>query len=143
MAERSSDNDSTRELVSIHSETELKSSAAPPSLADVLPVDMPASRAQAARDIDRIGVEGRPADAKAGPGLLTLELAALLVGVVVLAAAFGAWAGWRLGVIILVVGLLGLAANPVIAATGMRIRDRKQAAEDEMASGRPGSGAGL
>jgi hypothetical protein len=95
------------------------------------PLKMPATPERAARDIAAVGVEGRPADAAAGPGMLRLEMLGLLVGLAAISAAVGIWVNWGLGVVLLVVGVLGLLFNPVMGATAMRSKDRKVAADME------------
>ncbi|GEM_PF-1350810 len=96
-----------------------------------LPVEMPASPERAARDIDAIGVEGRPADPKWGPGSLVV---AMLVGagVVIAIAGFMAWFfGWAIGLAGLAIGLLAIMFNPVFGATILRAKDRKRVADKE------------
>ena len=102
-------------------------------------LDMPAPPEQAATDIARAGVEGRPADAKAGPGWLRLELLAIAAGLILVSAVVGMWLGWGVGLVMLVVGTLALVLNPVMGATAMRAKDRQQAADEEL--GRPNSHA--
>jgi hypothetical protein len=96
-----------------------------------VPMTMPAPAPQAAEDIARVSVEGRPADAKSGPGMLMLEMGFILVLVAAVSVATGIWVGWGLGVAMFVVGSLALMCNPVIGATAMRARDRQEVAKQE------------
>ena len=106
-----------------------------------MPVTMPAAPEQAARDIANVGVEGRPADASSGPGLLRLEMLGMLAALVLVAAGVGMWLGWGVGLTMLGVGALALIFNPVLGATAMRTADRKRAADSE--AGVSGSVDGL
>jgi hypothetical protein len=99
------------------------------------PLKMPASAERAAKDISDVSVEGRPADAKAGPSMLRLEMLGMLAGIVLVSVGIGFWAGWGLGVAMLVVGTLALMFNPVLGATAYRAQDRKKAADQERTGG--------
>lgn len=93
---------------------------------------MPATAEQAARDIQRESVEGRPGDPTSGPALLRMELYLLLGVLLVIAVGMGIWVGPMLGIATFVVGALALVLNPVAGATAMRIGDRVDAAEKEL-----------
>ena len=99
-----------------------------------VPMEMPASAERAAKDIADIGVEGRPADAKSGPGMLRLEMLGMLAALVVVAVLVGFFAGWVLGGAMFVIGFLALLFNPVMGATAYRERDRREAVEREQRS---------
>jgi hypothetical protein len=102
---------------------------ATPAHPPAMPMTLPLSKSQAATEIKEVGVEGRPADAKAGPGRLMLEIA---LGVAIVAAfgvAFGLWLGWPIGIAVLAIGALGLGFNPVIGAVAERAKDRKQVSD--------------
>jgi hypothetical protein len=96
-----------------------------------MPMKMPAPPEQVARDVRRIGVEGRPTDPKSGPGMMRLEMLGLLVLVVAAAGAIGLWAGWGIGMAVLAIGMLALFFNPVLMAAAVRTSERKQAVEEE------------
>lgn len=96
-----------------------------------MPVSMPAPPEVAARDIKAIGVEGRPADAKSGPGMLLIEMGGIALGVLILAVIVGLAFGWGVGLAAGVIGVLAIAMNPVFGATVLRTRDRKIAADIE------------
>lgn len=102
-----------------------------------MPVTMPVPAAQAADDIARIGPEGRPADARSGPGMLMLEVGFVFVLVAAASIATGIWVGWGLGLAMFVVGGLALMINPVIGATAMRTKERQEAASQEHAGQKP------
>ncbi len=103
-----------------------------PATVAASPMVMPASAERAARDIAAIGVEGRPADAKSGPGMLRVEMLAMLAALIIIAVLVGIFAGWVLGSVMLVVGVLALVFNPVMGATAYREKDRRVAAEREL-----------
>lgn len=96
-----------------------------------MPLQMPAGEYEAADDISFAGAEGRPADAKAGPGLLAIEIAFVALGLGLVALGVSIWIDWQIALVILALGLVALAWNPVIAAMLFRIRDRQKAAEVE------------
>lgn len=93
------------------------------------PLVMPGPREQVAEEVASIGVEGRPADAKAGPGMLWMELK--IVGLIVLAISIiiGWWMGWAVGLAVLAISWLMLLFNPVVGATLNRAHDRKVVAK--------------
>lgn len=90
-------------------------------------VIIPGPAGEIAEEIAEVGPEGRPAeaDAKSGPTTLWWELGGTLVVVLILAAAFGVWRGAAMGLLILGIGLLALAFNPVVIATINRAGDRR------------------
>jgi len=109
------------------------------------PMQMPAPPEVAARDVARIGVEGRPADAKAGPRMLRMQMLFFALGLLVLSGGVALWLGWQLGLALLVLSMLALLLNPVFGATGMRADDREKAARLERwrgasSAGRSGGG---
>lgn len=89
-----------------------------------MPITMPGSPAQAAEEIRQVGVEGVPADAKAGPRLLAWEL--VLMVAVLIAASLAAywWLGWAFGVGVFAFFVIACMVNPVFWATITRARDR-------------------
>ncbi len=85
-------------------------------------------------EIAHVGVEGAPADPKAGPGLLSLELGIAFV-VLLLIAGVATWLlGWITGLAILAIGMVGMVFNPVVPATLLRARDRKDVADQRHGS---------
>lgn len=98
-----------------------------------MPLIMPASRSIAAEDISRIGVEGTPGDARSGPGLLRLELVALVLILSSVAVGAAAWLGWAAGLAVLGWFALAIVFNPVFWATILRIKDRRRATHEERA----------
>lgn len=108
--------------------TTARPAAEPPP---ALPVTMPASEERAARDIKNIGVEGRPADAKSGPGMLLIEMGVIVIAILLLALLVGIMFGWGVGLATGVIALLAVVMNPVFGATALRVRDRKMAADRE------------
>lgn len=100
-----------------------------------MPMTMPGSPEQLAAEIQGIGVEGLPADAKAGPGMLVAQMIGWAVLMVALCAIAGLWLGWTPALVM--VGFLVIATmlNPVMWATLARARDRVTIVkihEDEM-----------
>lgn len=88
------------------------------------PFIMPGPASEVAEEVAAEGVEGRPADVRAGPRMLWGELLIVLVLVVGAAAGAGIWLGWQGGLAVLAVGTLALLLNPVVGATLGRARDR-------------------
>ncbi len=99
-----------------------------------MPLHMPAPKAIAAEDISRVGVEGMPGDPRSGPGMLRLELVALLVIFLLVAVGTAVWLGWAAGLAML--GWVGLSVvfNPVFWATMLRIKDRRRVTHEERAN---------
>ncbi len=99
---------------------------------------IPGSAEQAARDVQAVSPEGRPADPNAGPAKLRGErvIAALLV-IAIVAAASVYWIGWFAGIAALVVGGMALFFNPVMFAAGQRAEDRAEVIERRV-GGTPG-----
>lgn len=89
------------------------------------PLVMPGPPQQVAEEIAQIGVEGRPADVKAGPKMLWYELAFIVGLIVVMAVGVGLWLSWFAGFVVLGLGFLALLFNPVVGATLARARDRE------------------
>ncbi len=88
---------------------------------------IPGTPEQAARRVEAVSVEGRPADAKSGPGTLWIELGAAALVIIAGATAVGLWFGVLGGVAAFFLGLLALLANPEVAAAILRVRDRSAA----------------
>jgi hypothetical protein len=93
---------------------------------------MPGPQEQVKDEIAQIGVEGRPADGKAGPGSLLLTLAALFCLLVIASVIVGMTVGWATAAAVFGVGCLGLLLNPLVAATLLRARDREDVAEHHL-----------
>ncbi|MCC6678563.1 MAG: hypothetical protein IT436_15625 [Phycisphaerales bacterium] len=85
---------------------------------------MPGPREEVAEEVAAEGVEGRPADVRAGPRMLWSELAIMGALVAAAAVAFGVWLGWLAGLAAMAFGLLALVFNPVVGATLNRAHDR-------------------
>ncbi len=85
---------------------------------------MPGPREEVAEEVAAEGVEGRPADVRAGPRMLWSELAIMGALVAAAAIAFGVWLGWLGGLAAMAFGLLALVFNPVVGATLNRAHDR-------------------
>jgi hypothetical protein len=98
---------------------------APHAARPALPLTIEGSKEEVGREIAELGPEGKPANPKAGPGLLAIELgiAAVLLGVVALV--MGLWLGWPAGIALFVIAMMGLAFNPAALATLFRMKDRK------------------
>lgn len=96
-----------------------------------MPLTMPAPAEVAKEDIDRIGVEGIPGDAKFGPGMLRVELfaLALILGSAALGTAY--WLGWAGALAVLGWVALAFVFNPVFWAMLLRIKDRRRAVREE------------
>jgi len=87
---------------------------------------MPGPAESNASAIDAVGVEGRPADAKVGPGGLRLMLIGGLLIVPIGAVIAGLWLGWAAAFAVLGFGLIAAMLNPVAAATLQRAGDRRR-----------------
>ena len=103
------------ETIIAHDPTDPPAQDSPPhpAIPSDMPLTMPAPRAVAKEDIDRIGVEGIPGDAKSGPGMLRLELfaLALILGTAALGASY--WLGWAGALAALGWVALAFVFNPV------------------------------
>lgn len=97
-----------------------------------LPLSIDGSPESAARRVQAVSVEGRPADAKSGPGRLILEMGAMML-VVLIFAGVGWIFDWRLGAAILAIGLLATLFNPVMWATANRVAERKVVTDEDEA----------
>lgn len=85
---------------------------------------MPGPEAEVAEEVAAEGVEGRPADVRAGPRMLRSELAVIVVLLLGASVGLGAWLGWLVGLAFLGFGTLALLFNPVVGATLSRARER-------------------
>lgn len=90
---------------------------------------MPGPAEEIAEEVAAEGVEGRPADVRAGPRMLWGELAIVVALVVGSAVALGIWLGWLAGLAGLGFGILALLFNPVVGATLNRAHDRDVVAQ--------------
>lgn len=93
---------------------------------------MPGPREEVAEEVAEIGVEGRPADVRAGPRMLWSELLIAIGLVVAASVAVGIWLGWLAGLSMLGFGTLALVFNPVVGAALNRARDRDAVAHRHM-----------
>ena len=91
-----------------------------------LPMTMEQAPDVAAEEVSRIGAEGPPADARAGPGMLLGEILASILIVLLLATGMTIWLGWAAGVAVLAICMVALVLNPVVAATWSRMADRQK-----------------
>jgi len=91
-----------------------------------LPMTMEQPSGEAAEEVSRIGTEGAPADAQAGPGMLLGEILASILIVLLLATGMTIWLGWAAGVAVLAICMVALALNPVVAATWSRMAVRQK-----------------
>lgn len=89
-------------------------------------VVMPGSSEQIAAETAAVSPEGMPADPKAGPRGLRLELLVAVVAVSAISIGLGFWFGPAVGVVTFLIAGLFLLFNPVFGATMGRAKDRKE-----------------
>ncbi|MDX2131651.1 MAG: hypothetical protein SFY69_06340 [Planctomycetota bacterium] len=95
------------------------------SVEHVLPeTTMPGTPEEAASEIREVSPEGRPGDAKTGPGGIMLWMAAALVFVIVVSVVVGWWVDWPVGAMVFAIGTIGLLSNPSIYAAASRAKER-------------------
>ena len=98
---------------------------------------IPGTPEQAARDVEAVSPEGRPADAKSGPGTVRLEVGAAALIIIVGATAVGLFFGVVGGLAAFFLGLLALLANPSVGAAMLRARDRSARHRPGLITGAP------
>lgn len=86
---------------------------------------IPGDHERIATETARISPENRPADAKAGPRALRLEILALWGLVVLLSVGIGIWVNPFAGVAAFAIGTVGLMFNPVVGAAEKRAEERR------------------
>jgi len=106
--------------------------ARPTGSSEALPMSIPGSSTEIAEEIAEVGVEGTPADPRSGPGMYTVELVIGFVALVAIAGVAALMLGWLTGLAILAIGIVGMVFNPVVPATILRARDRKDVAEHHL-----------
>lgn len=104
---------------------------APSPPAPSLSPTMPGSTEHAAQEIESVSPEGRPADAAAGPGALRGLMLVPIAIIFIAALASMYWIGWPGAIVAIVIGFLGLIANPVMGAANSRAGERAQVIRDE------------
>lgn len=93
---------------------------------------MPGPPEEVADEVAAEGVEGRPADVKAGPRMIWGELLAAMGLVIAASVAVGIWLGWLVGLAVLGFGTLAMLVNPVVGAALGRAHDRDVVAHRHM-----------
>ncbi len=88
---------------------------------------IPGTAEQAAREVEAVSPDGRPADAKSGPGTVWLEVGVAALIIIAGATAVGLFFGVVGGLAAFFLGLLALLANPSVGAAMLRARDRSAA----------------
>lgn len=98
----------------------------PDPAVDGLEMTIPGPVETAARDVEAVSPEGRPAemDAKAGPGRMMMEIGLVVGLTAIVSIGIAVWINVWLGLATLALGLLAAVFNPVVAATAMRAGDR-------------------
>lgn len=119
-----------REPVAPTSDLRSDVSNAPSTLAEQFPIVMPGDAQTIAKDIARVGVEGLPADPKAGPGATALLLGGVFVAIVVVAIVVWIRTDWATGLLTLGIVCLGMLVSPPVWASLMRARDKKEVLEE-------------
>jgi hypothetical protein len=100
---------------------------ADPDEARSIALSIPGTSEQAARDVEAVSPEGRPADAKSGPGTVWMEVGVAALIIIAGATAVGLYFGVVGGLAAFFLGLLALLANPSVGAAMLRTRDRSEA----------------
>jgi hypothetical protein len=93
-----------------------------------LPLTIEGPKEQVGEEIAELSPEGKPADAKVGPGLLVMEIALAAVIFAAVAIGVGLWLGWPAGVVLFVIAMMGLAFNPAAIAAFLRMKERGKVA---------------